>query len=113
MNNSNLNINFNFLSEQLFYCNINGCIFKICELKNIYKLLFEYLLFEYEFCFWSRCTIYSFKKCILKKSKNFYMKFLKLLEYCNDSIEGHAIERFYCLILNNGNYLNRLNLNVY
>lgn len=53
------------------------------------------------------------KKCILKKSKDFYIKIVKLLEYCNDPIEGHAIERFHCLILNDGNYSNMLNLNVY
>ena len=44
---------------------------------------------------WRGSTIYSFKKNILKRPKQFYENIVKMLEYTIDPIEGYDIERFH------------------
>jgi hypothetical protein len=46
-------------------------------------------------CIWCRSPIYSFKKKILKNTKEFYENIMKMLDYDIDPLEGYDIERFH------------------
>lgn len=96
----NINIDFRFLSKDIYKINLNGCPCKPgLQLKEIYYNLFGEFKDNLTFEFGAGAQFIANKNNILKKSKEFYLKIIKLLEYNSDPIEGHIIERFHKLIL--------------
>jgi len=104
VNNTELNIDFEFLSKNILDCNLSGCRWHGVQpglpLINIYEKIFnekkEHMAFE----FGPGAQFIVSKKKILQKPKKFYLKIIKMLENSKNPIEGYVIERFHKLILN-------------
>lgn len=104
INNKNLSIDFEFLSEDIHYSTLDIQSKKYNECKNIYNTYEKifYLKNNNEECiFGAGAQFIVSKKNILKNSKIFYGNILKLLEYSIDPIEGYHIERFHKYIFSN------------
>ncbi len=103
-NNININpflpIKFKFLSKHVLKCKLSGCKYKAdLPLIQIHEQLFSNIdnkIFE----FGAGAQFIVSKNNIHKRTKDFYLKIIKILEYSSDPIEGHVIERFHKLILN-------------
>jgi hypothetical protein len=105
INNKQLNINFEFLSENIIKSNISGCFsHPNLPLIDVYEKLFNiknYLILKknnIEFTFGAGAQFIVSKKNILKRLKEFYNNIIKLLEYDVNPIEGFVIERFHKII---------------
>lgn len=99
INNDNLNIDFEFLSEWIIDCNLNGCIHHSnLPLKQVYENLFNKKDVYIEFKFGAGAQFIVSKKKILEKPKEFYLKIVQMLENSISPIEGYVIERFHKLI---------------
>jgi hypothetical protein len=93
------NVEFNFLSERLIECNLTGCKYHTnLPLINIYEKIFGEKKEPFDFIFGSGAQFMVSKNKILKRSREFYLNIIKLLENDISPIEGYVIERFHKLI---------------
>lgn len=99
INDTDLSIDFEFLSETILDCNLSGCVhdFKL-PLIDTYEKLFNERKKYLEFKFGMGAQFIVSKQCILKKSKSFYSKIVEILENDINPIEGFVIERFHKII---------------
>jgi hypothetical protein len=99
INNENLIINFEFLSEEILNCNLTGCArHSNLPLIDVYERLFDEKKDNMEFIFGAGAQFIVSKNNILKHSKEFYLKIIQMLEKDVNPIEGYVIERFHKLI---------------
>lgn len=99
--NNELTLDFEYLSTWIIKCNLDKCIWHKTDLPllDVYNHLFDEPQdsnFEYEFGAGAQFIVS--KKQILKRSRNFYLKIVHLLQYDIHPIEGYVIERFHKLI---------------
>ena len=100
INNRDLNIGFEFLSETVFSCYLTGCIHHPnLPLKDVYEKLFNEKKENMKFVFGAGAQFIVSKKNIIKHPKTFYLKLVEMLEYNINPIEGYVIERFHKIIL--------------
>jgi hypothetical protein len=100
INNKDLNIDFEFLSESVYPCNLTGCTYHPnLPLKDVYEKLFIEKKENMEFVFGAGAQFIVSKKNIIKNPKTFYLKIVEMLEYNINPIEGYVIERFHKIIL--------------
>lgn len=101
MNDTELSIDFEFLSERIYNCNLSGClIHEGLPLIETYEKLFNERKSELPFTFGAGAQFIVSKEKILKHPKEFYLKIIKILEKSSHPIEGFVIERFHKLIFN-------------
>jgi GR25 family glycosyltransferase involved in LPS biosynthesis len=99
ISNKNLDIEFEFLSETIKTTNLSGCPHHYgLKLNDIYTKLFNDQKDNMEFDFGCGAQFIVSKKQILKRTKDFYLNIIKLLDYDINPIEGYVIERFHKLI---------------
>ena len=99
VNNKYLNIDFEFLSEQIIDCNLSGCIHHPgLPLIETYEKLFNIRKKTMAFQFGSGAQFIVSKRKILQKPKEFYLKIIEILDNNINPIEGFVIERFHKLI---------------
>ena len=100
--NTELTINFEFLSRDILNCNLSGCFYhEKIPMIEIYEKLFNEKKNDLQFIFGAGAQFIVSKKSILKRPKEFYNKILEILENSTnpiDPIEGYVIERFHGLI---------------
>jgi len=99
INSTDLNINFEFLSEKILDCNLQGCIYHqkiplIDTYEKIFNVRKEYMKFK----FGAGAQFIVSKKCVLNRPKTFYNKIVEILQNDIDPIEGFVIERFHKII---------------
>lgn len=98
--NNGFKSNFEFLSESIIKCNLNGCHHHPgLPLKNVYENIFGERKETLDFHFGAGAQFFVSKENILNKTKEFYKKIIELLDYDINPIEGYVIERFHKLIL--------------
>ena len=96
-----MSIDFEFLSERILDCNLDGCIrHKGLPLINVYEKLFNERKKSMKFKFGAGAQFIVSKKKILQRPKEFYLKIVEMLENHISPIEGFVIERFHNLIFN-------------
>jgi hypothetical protein len=101
INNSNLDIDFKFLSQYILDCNLSGCKHHNgIPLIETYEKLFNEKKTDLPFIFGAGAQFIVSKKNILKRPKSFYHKIIEILQYDVNPIEGFVIERFHNIILN-------------
>jgi hypothetical protein len=107
LKNTKLDISFEFLSEQMLYCNLSRCKHhRSLPLQSIHNYLFnenkQSMMFKnnFNFKFGAGAQFIVSKNQILKRPKEFYLKLIKLLEYSVNPMEGYVIERFHKIIFN-------------
>ena len=99
INNTNLTIDFEFLTEYILCCNLTGCIYHPeLPLIDTYEKIFDERKECMPFKFGAGAQFIVSKKKILQKPKEFYLKIIKILENDINPIEGYVIERFHELI---------------
>jgi Protein of unknown function (DUF3431) len=99
INDANLRIHFEFLSETIVDCNLNNCLYHPgLPLKNVYNILFNKSENDITFKFGAGAQFIVSKKAILSRDKSFYCKIVEMLENDISPIEGYVIERFHKLI---------------
>ena len=98
--NTNLSIDFEFLSEKIIHCNLSGCIHHpgYLPLIETYEKLFNIRKNFMDFQFGAGAQFIVSKRKILQRPKEFYLKIVKMLENNINPIEGFVIERFHKLI---------------
>lgn len=97
--NQNLNIDFEFLSERILYCNLSGCPHHFgIPLIETYEKVFNERKECMAFIFGAGAQFIVSKQKILQRPKEFYLNIVKILENDVNPIEGFAIERFHKLI---------------
>lgn len=109
INNTELNIDFEFLSERILSCNLSGCRYHPgLPLKTTYEKIFNIKKEDMNWIFGAGAHFIVSKKNILQKPKDFYLNIVKILEnsknlvraHAPDPIEAWVIERLHPLILN-------------
>lgn len=101
INNKDLSINFEFLSEEILNSNLSGCpCHHGLPLIENYEKIFNEIKYYMEFKFGAGAQFIVSKKQILQRPKEFYLKIVKMLENDIHPIEGYVIERFHSLIFN-------------
>ena len=101
VNNKELSIDFEFLSEQIIDCNLSGCIHHPgLPLIETYEKIFGERNENMAFKFGAGAQFIVSKKKILQRPKEFYLKIIEMLNKDINPIEGFAIERFHKLIFN-------------
>jgi hypothetical protein len=98
INNKELNIDFEFLSEQIFHSSLDLECNGYWQNKNLYKTwerIFSVNIENQECIFGVGAQFIVSKNKILKNTKNFYENIVKILEYDNNPLEGYHIERFH------------------
>ena len=116
MQNSNDDLDFAFLSEEILECSLQGCQFHPnLPLMEVYQHLFleneneekdeddkkdNNILVDpaFRFRFGAGAQFIVSKRSIRQRPKAFYSKIVKLLEYDINPIEGFVIERFHELV---------------
>lgn len=98
VNNKELNIDFEFLSEYIYDCLFNSTG---TPLEIIYEKLFneKKKRLDLKFKFGAGAQFIVSKKNILRWPKEFYLKIIEMLGKSVSPIEGYVIERFHKLIL--------------
>jgi hypothetical protein len=100
LNNHNLDIGIEFISEQILYTNINGCPYhKNLPLADVYNKLYNRNINNPVIQFGAGAQFIVSKKNILLNPRELYLKIIELLNYSSNPIEGHVIERFHKVIL--------------
>ena len=101
VNNKDLSIDFEFLSETRINCNLTGCRYHSgLPLIETYEKLFGERKENMEFQFGVGAQFIVSKKKILQRPKEFYLKIIEMLDKNISPIEGYVIERFHKLIFN-------------
>jgi hypothetical protein len=98
INNPNLNIDFEFLSENMHYSTIDNERNKNCECENIHKTwehVFNTKCENNECIFGAGAQFIVAKNKILQHPKEFYENIVKILGYSICPFEGYDIERFH------------------
>jgi hypothetical protein len=98
INNKELNIDFEFLSESIFYSSLDIECSIYWQCKNIhknYERVFGVNIDNQECVFGAGAQFIVSKKKILKNTKEFYENIMKILDYHIDPLEGYDIERFH------------------
>jgi len=99
INESDIDIDFEFLSERILNCNLSGCVHHGgLPLIDVYEKLFNEQKTDMPFIFGAGAQFIVSRKQILKRPREFYLKIIKMLEYDINPIEGFVIERFHKLI---------------
>jgi hypothetical protein len=99
INNKNLDIGFEFLSDLITGCNLTGCIrHGGLPLIDTYEKIFGERKESMKFEFGGGAQFIVSKKNILKRPKSFYLKIIEILQHDINPIEGFVIERFHKLI---------------
>lgn len=99
INDTALNVGFDFLSETILDCNLSGCIYHSnLPLVDTYEKLFNVKSNNLKFQFGAGAQFIVSKKNILKRPKEFYLKIVEMLQNNINPIEGFVIERFHKLI---------------
>ena len=94
-----INIDFEFVSEDILYCKLSGCVWDMSlPLREVYKRVFGDQLEVVDFVFGNGAQFIVSWKQIRSRSKEFYMNIVKMLENEKDPMEGYVIERFHKLI---------------
>jgi len=100
INNKDLNIDFQYLCE-VRDSNLSGCwMHGGLPLIQVYEHLFNERRTDMHFQFGCGAQFIVSRERILKRSKEFYSKIVKMLEYSINPIEGYVIERFHQMIFN-------------
>ena len=101
INNKNLSIDFEFLSELILNCNLTGCCYHSeLPLIQTYEKLFGERKENMDFQFGAGAQFIVSKQKILQRPKEFYLKIIEILDKNISPIEGYVIERFHKLIFN-------------
>jgi Protein of unknown function (DUF3431) len=98
VNNSELSIEFEFLSERIYNSSLNTECSKNWQCKNIHKTwerVFGVTVEDRECTFGAGAQFIVSKNKILQHPKNFYENIVKILDYTIDPEEGYDIERFH------------------
>jgi len=96
--NKDLNLNFEFISEDIINCNLAKCDNNyILPLQEVYEKLFNEKKLELQFVFGAGAQFIVSREAILKRPKSFYEKIVKMNEYHNLPVEAYVIERFHSL----------------
>ena len=98
IDNKNLNIGFEFLSEHITKSSLNLEFNKYRQCQNIHKTwkrVFGVDSSNNECIFGAGAQFIVSKTNILKRKKEFYENIVKILEYSIDPLEGYDIERFH------------------
>jgi hypothetical protein len=99
IDNPNLDIEFEYLSEMIINCNLTGCKYHSnLPLIDTYEKLFGERKNAMDFQFGAGAQFIVSKKCILKRPKSFYSKIVEMLQTSVNPIEGYVIERFHKII---------------
>ena len=96
--NNNLNINFEFLSEDIHISSLDLQCHKYLECKHIHntwKRIFGINLNNKECIFGAGAQFIVSKNKILNNTKDFYKNIVKILEYSINPVEGYHVERFH------------------
>jgi hypothetical protein len=94
--NTELWIDFEFLSEQILESNLSGCKHHHnLQLIDIYEKLFNERKTDMKLQFGGGAQFIVSKKAILNKPKDFYLKIIELLQNDVNPIEGFMIERLH------------------
>jgi len=96
--NRELNIDFEFLSEDILASTLDLECSRYWHCKNIhntYERIFGKNFDSKECIFGAGAQFIVSKNKILKNKKEFYENIVKILEYTVDPIEGYDIERFH------------------
>jgi hypothetical protein len=100
INDTELNVDFDYLSEYIIDCNLSGCKYHYgLPLIETYEKLFNERKEEMAFTFGCGAQFIVSKKNILKRPKEFYYKIVEMLQNHSGPAEGFVIERFQKLIL--------------
>jgi hypothetical protein len=105
INNKNLSIDFEFLSEQIHNSSLDLQCRKYWQCKNIHnnwsRVFGVNNSNEHQPCiFGAGAQFIVSKNKILKNTKDFYKNIVKMLDYTIDPLEGYDIERFHKYIFN-------------
>jgi hypothetical protein len=101
-NNNDLSIDFDFLTSRILNCNLSSCCYYYgLPLIDTYEKIFNERKENIDFVFGAGAQFIVSKSQILKRSKDFYLKIIKLLENDINPIEGFVIERFHKIIFSN------------
>ena len=98
INDKELNIDFEFLSEDIHYSSLDRECSLYWPCKNIHKnweRVFGVNIDNHECIFGAGAQFIVSKEKILKNTKEFYENIMKMLEYDINPIEGYDIERFH------------------
>lgn len=97
--NTNLNLNFEFISETLIQSNLTGgpCDYHGLPLLDVYEELFGERKTNMPFVFGAGAQFIVSREAILKRPKSFYEKIVKMNGYHINPIECYVIERFHPL----------------
>jgi hypothetical protein len=98
INNKEINIYFEFLSDNIVYSSIDAEKKLYWQCKNIdetYEKVFGVKSNNNECIFGAGAHFIVSKNAILKKPKEFYENIVRILEYTIDPLEGYDIERFH------------------
>jgi hypothetical protein len=99
ISNTDLELDFEFLSERIIECNLSGCKYHAgLPLHDVYEKLFNVKKNDLKFIFGAGAQFIVSKDRILQRPKDFYLKIVKLIETHINPIEGFVIERFHALI---------------
>lgn len=99
INKKELDIDFEYLSNEIFPCNLSGCSWHgKLPLIDVYEKLFNERKIEMSFEFGAGAQFIVSKSRILKRPKEFYLKIVEMLQNEVSPIEGYVIERFHKLI---------------
>ena len=101
--NRNQIIQFEYLSERIFYCTLNGCSqHPGLQLMDTYDRIFAFtsdIKPTAGFIFGAGAQFIVSKAQILKRPKSFYENIVKILEYSVNPMEGFVVERLHGLVL--------------
>jgi len=99
INNKELNIDFEFLSEYILNCNLRGCPHHHgLPLIDIYEKLFNVRKTDMDFHFGAGAQFIVSKKAILNRPKEYYLNIVEILQNDINPIEGYVIERLHQFI---------------
>lgn len=99
INNDNLDIDFEFLSEHIVQCNLLGCSYHPgLPLIYTYEKIFNEKKKDMKFIFGAGAQFIVSKNTILKRDIGFYTNIVDILKHNINPIEGFVIERFHKLI---------------
>jgi len=99
INNTNLNIDFEYLSERMRHCNLSGCPHHVrLPLIDVYEKIFGERKTEMPFQFGAGAQFIVSKERIRKRPREFYRNVYEMLQHSLSPIEGYCVERFQRLI---------------
>lgn len=97
--NNKINLDFEYISEWIIDCKLSGCIYDpTLPLKKVYEKIFNEKKETLNFKFGAGAQFIVSKDKIRRRTKKFYYKLLKMLDYDIAPKEGWVLERFWKLI---------------